>query len=97
MGRWRGSLSPLIHWSPSSRNSLEDNPLAVPDAGEVADAVQTAAVRVAGPSHIQHSEVSQSVRQTLMETRLTTYLATAHSEQLPGMDLLDQRYWHLGS
>ena len=49
-------VSPLIHGSPSSRNSLEDNSLAVPDAGEVTDAVETAAVRVPSTSHVQHSD-----------------------------------------
>ena len=54
--RWkRRKMSPLIHWSPSSSNSLEDNPLAVPDAGEVTHAVETAAVRIPGTSHVQHS------------------------------------------
>ena len=53
--RWkRRKMSPLIHWSPSSSNSLEDNPLAVPDAGEVTHAVETAAIRIPGTSHVQH-------------------------------------------
>ena len=49
-------MSPLIHWSPSSSNSLEDNPLAVPDTGEVTDAVETTAVRIPSTSHVQHSD-----------------------------------------
>ena len=49
-------MSPLIHRSPSSSNSLEDNPLAVPDAGEVTDAVETAAVGIPSTSDVQHSD-----------------------------------------
>ena len=81
-GGRKGSLSPLIHWSPPSSNSLEDNPLAVPDAGEVADAVETAAVRVAGPSDVQHSGQTNNNRNS-SQPHLSTHLAAAQSEQLP--------------
>ena len=49
-------MSPLIHWSPSSSNSLEDNPLAVPDGGHVADSIEAAAVCITRPGHIDDSE-----------------------------------------
>ena len=49
-------ISPLVHGSPSPGHPLEDNPLAVPDRGHVADGVEAAAVRVTRPSHIDNSE-----------------------------------------
>ena len=73
-------MSPLIHWSPSSSNSLEDNSLAVPDAGEVTDAVQTAAVRIPGTSDVQHSDIKQIIMDKIKLLSLLTWLPrTEHS------------------
>ena len=45
-------MPPFVHWPPSPSNSLEDDPLAVPDAGEVADGVEATAVCIAGPCDV---------------------------------------------
>ena len=45
--------SPFVQRSPAARYPLEHNPLAVPDAGLVTDGIQTAAVRVARPRHVE--------------------------------------------
>ena len=45
-------MPPFVHWPPAPSNSLEDDPLAVPDAGEVADGVEATAVCIAGPCDV---------------------------------------------
>ena len=78
-------MSPLIHGSPPPRNSLEDNSLAVPDAGEVTDAVQTAAVSIPSTSHVQYSDQTNNNENSSLCLLVATYLAAAQSEQLPCM------------
>ena len=48
-------IVPFIHGSPSPRHPLIHNPLVVPDAGHVADAVQPITVGISCPRHIDQS------------------------------------------
>ena len=52
-------IKPFVHRPPSSGDPLEDDSLAVPDAGEVTDGVEAAAVSVPSTSHIENSDKQQ--------------------------------------
>ena len=92
-------MPPFVHWPPSPSNSLEDDPLAVPDAGEVADGVEATAVCIAGPCDVDDPDKAD-VTDLQRQRELDTHLAAAHREQLPwtwGLDMLAHLYRHRGS